>query len=365
MNIGILSRWNATCGVSMHAELIGREFIRLGHRIRVFAPTLESANRWWHHCIVKDDEDYVTRCYEEVSPSGEGGDIDPAPLLKEDLDLLIVESYASLPKEKIEALLPEVKKKGTFILLVIHEGFKKDLQYRDPSIFNRVVVFDDRYIDELLEEWEGKVPVEIVPFPCGKVVENRRVFGEGGLRFITFGRQPENEYREFIEALDRLSTNMTFEYRIIRADHPLGIRRPWLKEEVRSLTGEEVYEELLSSDVHLLPKGRTSGVVVSSTLCQCVGTLVPILTPATRHYERVPEDVVVRYRDVDDLVTKMGRLIKDELYRSKVKRAMREYARRNSATKVALQFLNLLKSSASRSSSRSISPIPTDVSPAP
>ena len=365
MKIGIVSRWNATCGVGMHAELIGREFMRLGHEVRIFAPTIESASRWWHHCLVRKDEDYVVRCYEEVSPSGEGGGVDPAPLFREDLDLLIIESYVSLPKEKVEAILPEIRRKGTFIVLVVHEGFKKDIGYRDPSIFDMVVVFDDRYIEELLKDWKGLVDMEIIPFPCGRVVENRRAFGEGGLRFITFGRQPEGEYRDFVDALDRLSRRVSFEYRVIRADHPLGIERPWLKEEVRPLAEEEVYRELLSSDIHLLPKGNTSGVVVSSTLCQCVGTQVPILTPSTRHYERVPEDVAIRYTGVDDLVRKMERLIEDEVYRKKIKRAMREYARENSATKVALQFLNLLKSSASRISSRSISPTPTDVSPAP
>ncbi|HID66357.1 MAG TPA: glycosyltransferase family 1 protein, partial [Aquificaceae bacterium] len=61
MNIGILSRWNATCGVSLHAEMIGRELLRRGHNITVFAPYLESANRWWHHKLIRQDEDFVVR----------------------------------------------------------------------------------------------------------------------------------------------------------------------------------------------------------------------------------------------------------------------------------------------------------------
>ena len=363
MRIGILSRWNATCGIGMHAELIGREFIKLGHTLRVFAPTINSANRWWHHRIVQGDEGYVVRCYEEISPSSDGGGIDPRPFLDGDLDLLIVESYGSLPKEGVVPIVERLRRRGTFLVLVIHEGWKREVWYRDPSIFDRVVVFDRRYIEELIPEWKGRVSISIIPFPCGPICEGRRAFGDRGLRFITFGRQPEEEYRDFIEALDSLKID--FEYRVIRADHPLGFERPWLRQEVRPLRQEEVYEELLKSDIHLLPKGYTGAVVVSSTLCQCVGTLVPIVTPATRHYELVPDDVIVRYHHRKELLDRLERLLSDELYRQRIRKAMEAFARENSARKVALQFLNLLKSRTSRSSSRSTSPIPTKVSPAP
>ena len=63
MKVGILSRWNATCGVSLHAELIAWEFIKMGIDVRVFTPYIQTANRWWHHRIIKEDEPFVTRCY--------------------------------------------------------------------------------------------------------------------------------------------------------------------------------------------------------------------------------------------------------------------------------------------------------------
>ncbi len=38
MNIAILSRGNSACGVSLHSELIGREFVKNGNKLTVFAP---------------------------------------------------------------------------------------------------------------------------------------------------------------------------------------------------------------------------------------------------------------------------------------------------------------------------------------
>ena len=34
----MLSRWNTACGVSLHAELVGREWVKMGHKLTVFAP---------------------------------------------------------------------------------------------------------------------------------------------------------------------------------------------------------------------------------------------------------------------------------------------------------------------------------------
>ena len=66
MRIGVVTRWNATCGVAMHAWMIVKEFIEMGHEVTVFAPYVESANAWWHHRIIGEDEGFVIRCYHET-----------------------------------------------------------------------------------------------------------------------------------------------------------------------------------------------------------------------------------------------------------------------------------------------------------
>ena len=38
MKMAILARWNTACGMSLHAELIGKELVKNGHSLTVFAP---------------------------------------------------------------------------------------------------------------------------------------------------------------------------------------------------------------------------------------------------------------------------------------------------------------------------------------
>lgn len=37
MKIGMMAAWNQTSGVSIHAEFVGREWVRAGHKLRVFS----------------------------------------------------------------------------------------------------------------------------------------------------------------------------------------------------------------------------------------------------------------------------------------------------------------------------------------
>jgi len=110
VKLGLISRWNATCGVSLHAELIGRELLRRGYTLQVFAPLAESAGRWWHHRLIREDEPFVKRVYTELSPQGEEGRLNPEHVLREPPDVLIVESYEKLPYRDLERLVADLKK---------------------------------------------------------------------------------------------------------------------------------------------------------------------------------------------------------------------------------------------------------------
>ncbi len=334
MRIGIFSRWNATCGVSLHAELIGREFIKKGHEIYVFAPYVQSANLWWHHKIIKDDEPFVIRCYEEMDPNFKGGRIDEEKILERDFDLFIVESYTSIPYRDVKSL---VKKLDCTKVVVIHEGGREDLRYTDLNVFDYIVIFDERYY-EIVGHSEK---VRIIPYPCNPVKKGKRKFAEDILTFISFGRQPVNEYEDYIKALDRLSERYEFVYKIFRSDGLLPFERDWLRQENKRIKAEELYDYLHTADIHLLPKGNTNKIVVSSTLFQCLGSLIPTVVPNTRHFETVDRNAVVIYTDVDDLEGKLIRLVEDDEFRNKVIKAAERFVERNSVEKIAERFLDL------------------------
>lgn len=342
LRIAVFGRWNATCGVSMHAELIGREFLKMGNELLVFAPTLGSAGRWWHHIPVREDEDFVIRCYEEVSPWGDGGSIWEAEVLSEDYDVFIVESYASIPHRGIHRILPRIKKKAKTIL-VIHEGSREQLRYPDPDVFDAVVVFDERYVREVY----ASSKVRVIPYPCHPVSPGKGLGGDR-LRFFTFGRQPPGELADYLRALGELREKYDLVYNLVRADSLLGVREPWITQQVECLSTDRIYEYLRLSDLHLLPKGYTSNVVVSSTFCQTAGSLCPIVAPRTRHFEALPEKdgvgPVVLYRGLEDLKRKIEALIEDEEYRRRVVEMAGEYVKRNSGEVVAREFLRLFES---------------------
>ncbi len=346
MKIGLLSRWNATCGISLHAELIGFEFIKMGHNLKVFAPTIESASKWWHHKVIRNkDEDFVTRCYSEIDPTlKNNGWIDVDKILFEDLDFLIVESYASIPYNHVEKLVRLLKEKRKIpVIAVIHESFKEQIKYSNPKIFDAIVVFDERYIAEVVPEC--KDICKIIPYPCYPVKKGKRKFAEDVLTFFSFGRQPIIEYQGYIEVLDNLSEKYDFVYKVVRTNGLLPVERPWLNQEMRRLASiDEIYSLLHSSDIHLLPKGQTNGVVVSSTLFQCLGSLVPIVAPETRHFE-VPKrrKPLVTYKNLEDLEEKLIRLIEDRRYRNELKRLAKSYVERNRCDKIAKKFIKIFK----------------------
>ena len=210
MIIALLSRWNATCGVSMHAEMIAEEFRKKGNKIKVFAPYIESADKWWHHKIIREDESFVIRCYNELNPYNmSGGGIDFGKIEGEDFDVLLVESYISIPYGDVERLVAKVRNDGVKVGLVVHEGSREDMRYSSLDIFDFVVVFDERY-KRMLDGYGGDI--KIIPYPCYPVREGSRKFGEDKIIFFSFGRQPENEYEDFVNALKKLRDRYAVSY---------------------------------------------------------------------------------------------------------------------------------------------------------
>jgi len=350
MRIAIFSRWNATCGISLHAELLGREFINLGHEILVFAPYVNSANRWWHHKIIKDDEDYVIRCYYENDPiEGTSGRVDEDKILQHKFDVLLVESDRCIPYRSVEKLVSKLRGKCP-VILVIHEGLKEHIQYSDLSIFDAIVVFDNRYINEVIGN--GKHGnIHIIPYPCHPPVSRkRRAFGEDLIKFFSFGRQPINEYDDYINTLSWLDKllHLRFRYLVIRSDQPLPYKASWLIQNTGRLPTSEIYKILQDVDVHFIPKANTRKVVVSSTFYQTVGSLTPIIAPYTRHFEAIPKingmKPIILYRNIEELKSVVIKIIEDNKFRRKIIDTMRKFALKNSSRIIAQKFLILFES---------------------
>lgn len=351
MKLLVISRWGATCGVSLHAELLVREFMRMGVEVTVLAPTVESACRDWHHKLISQrDERWVIRGYVE------GDDLFSGKVLARDLvvngdhDAILIESYERMPLADLGELIRRVRGKKT-VVAVVHNSRRDDASVLASLRLDAYVVFDDRWLREMFGPYGGIVDrVLTIPYPAATppAVSAKVRAGEGGkLRFFSFGRQPVEEYRDFIAVLDRLSQRYDLEYRVVRSDGPLPVRKPWLTQRQARLTLEEVYGELVEADIHLLPKGDTSRIVLSSTVYQTIGSLVPIVTRWGRYVEDIPTDAygwgaIVKYRGLEDLRSKLVRLVEDPGMFLRVKELARRFAERHSPRLIAKMFLDVL-----------------------
>jgi len=90
MKIAIMSRWNTACGVSLHAELIGREFVNAPNNIRP----------------VGKDEDYINRCFSDEGDHTETF-FHPEPFLDTDSEILVGERVEWVPLEPLKKIFPE------------------------------------------------------------------------------------------------------------------------------------------------------------------------------------------------------------------------------------------------------------------
>ncbi len=350
-----MGRWNATCGVSLHAEILGRELVKLGHKIILFSPTLTSANKDWHHRHVDiDDEAWVHRVYEETDEYTYpfGGVVDTEAILNEDYDIFVVEAYNRFPINEFRKISAEVRKKAP-IVMVLHLGFIRDFEPLADLRWDAITVFDERFINEVLKPFGEAVvsKATIIPYPYAViegVIAERPPFAEGKLLFITYGRQPPEEYIDYVRALRKLQSKYDIVYWIIRSDGELPFKDEWIHQSLMRPDIMHLHKYVKGADIHLLPKGETGGVVVSSTLNQILYAGIPTVVPDTRYFEYIPVNelgfgAVVKYRQGDtiDLNKKLIALIERKELRDEVSREARALALKNSDEIIAKKYLEL------------------------
>ena len=351
MKIAMMSRWNATCGISAHAELVGREWVKK-HDLTVFAPTLESATDWHHNPIEKEDEEFVIRGYEQPESIGKTGWIDER-LWKEDYDVLVIQGLELLPIPSLLEKFPKIEAKKVLVWHVEKLPIYEDLYKLN---FDAVVCFDFRFKNML----KGKYPEEIIriiPFPCRPVAKvkvkvkgdsdkkrARNELGIPGERTIlfSFGKQPLSEYKDYLWLANELKEIYDLKYFVLRSYGDLPPESEFLEVRRGRPEYEEIYKYLRAADIFLLPRPETEDIVVSSTVFQCLGALTPIVVPEVRYVELMDKEIV-KYKNREDLKEKVIRLIEDKDLKEEVLRHAEHYARENSAEKIAKKFVRLFE----------------------
>ncbi len=345
MKIGIMSAWNSDSGASIHAEFIGREFIKMGHELTVFSFVPESFHGT---AIVDKDEPYVHRCFSTFNAPRVV--FDSVPFMKENYDIFLTEDIGMFPKDELGRIFHWIKKKSKTVT-VIHDGKLTD----DPSFhqfdWDGIVGFDPRYIDFLKEGYPEEI-LKYIPYPCLpwkpgdkkaarkklKLPTDKKIvfmFGPAsgsGSEVIPWLWAMREEYPiHIVIVCNHKPTLMKIEPYVDLAKGMVELRK-------QTLTIEEIYDYLHASDVTIFNKPRLPWVAVSSTIYQCLGAGCPFLSRESNFVDMV-KDAVFLYKSFGQFKEAVKHAFEDVTETEKVLRGAQNYLEKNSASKIAAEFI--------------------------
>lgn len=348
MKIAFMSLWNAANGPSIHAELIGREFIRMGHEVVVFSAIEHPDARPTNQV----DEEFVIRHFsvDKVNPFTRAYFFDPNPLVDIEYDFFIAENVERLPTLELYQLYPLIKKKSKTIM-VVHEGGPP----KDPLYYmfdwDAIICFDERYLS-FIQKYFPREKIFIIPYPChpyspgdkkkarmelGLPLDQKILFSYGfrardimkiipaikeltkkySIRYIIFVN-PKSEYNELI----RISEKFRF-----------------IDLKIEALPKDLLYKYLHASDALLFYRESSHyNAVLSSSVCLTLGAGCPVLFNECNFVEKHGNEII-KYKDIDDLVSKLKMVFEGEFDISNV---INFLSKRDSRV-IAEEFISLFR----------------------
>ncbi len=340
-----MGAWNTDSGASIHAELLGREWVKAGHQISVFTFFKYSIHGT---AITNKDEDYVIRCF--TNSKHPKIKLNPLPFLKNDYDFFIVEDLGMLPLDPLGRIFHWIRRKAKTIN-VIHDG---DLS-RVPSFYqfnwDAVVGFDERYIEFLKKAYPSEL-LHKIPFPCHPPIAGNKkntrmklklplekkiifIFGYAariGVKIIPWILKLCSDYPIHILIVSEDEIAITKGRRYSR------IGDIEVREGVMSIS--QLYDYLHASDALIFNKSSQPHVVVSSTILQCMGSGCPIIARDSNAIENFRGEILKfkNQKEFKDCLTDV--LEQKKRYKSTLKNA-ENYVLNNSSKVVAERFINL------------------------
>ncbi len=339
MKIGIMAAWNTTSGVAMHAEPIGKALKKKGHEIIVFTFKAED---YHGEGITGKDEKYVIRCF---GTSNHTNTLDPRPFLENEFDILLVEDLGMLPAEKLNNIIPILKKKAK-IIHVVHENRICEHSWFYQIDWDKVVYFDHRQ-DFLKNIYPD---AEYIPFPCFPIRRGSKTEARKRLKLplnkkivYSFGHRGYHSY--YRELPPKLRKNTVLLHMLSKDYQMLEEMTPAEDRIVRKqniLSTKEFDDYLFASDAVILHKFQSrEHAVVSSTVFQALGAGCPIFVPKESDFFHNWNKEVLHYRDVSSINNKLVDILGNTAKRNKVIKVAEKFVKNNSPEKIAGRFLDL------------------------
>ncbi|MHA1616609.1 MAG: hypothetical protein ACTSX9_04820 [Candidatus Njordarchaeales archaeon] len=358
MKIGIMSTWNDACGIALHAELLSNAFLKLGHKVVIFAAKDERVKG--RIPLDKEDEDFVYRNWEMYRYGWRIGDdnaldlyFDPKPMLEEDFDALLIEKPTTTPLGKLLSIMNELKKKGP-IIAVMHEG--------EPIInvnfmrmdFDAYTIFDERFL-RVLGNVLPKEKTFIIPYPCHPIKEGDKSKAREKVNLpstsqiaFAYGLRLKN-IGDILPVLEELARKYDFflltmgkESENVQAAKELAKKYGWVLFRYGAPPTEELYDYLHASDAILLHRPAPNYVAVSSAVHQVLGALRPVLCPDNGFFEMLHREVL-KYRTSEELRQLLIKVFEKDPIIQETLRYARKYVEENSVLNIAKKYLRLIR----------------------
>jgi len=347
MKISILSAWNSDSGSGMHAELLGREWIKMGHKVSVFSfikSDFHGKN------FLREDELYVTRCFGTPRTNF----FDPRPIVKTDMDILVVEDLGMLPKDKLAKIFPLLREKAKTINIIHDNKLSPDSSFYQFR-WNKVIVFDERY-KKIFENIYKKKRVEIIPYPCSSWRGGDR---DGARKKLNLPKDKKiififgwwtATFVPYFSIFKKVNQNYPLYILVISKDK--AVKKDYLKLGEKGIKidfrekfilPEDLYDYLHAADVLVFGHKKTKGIVVCSTALMCIGAGTPIVAPDSNFFETFNKEVF-KYKNEkelkDDIIEafKRGKRCKEILTAAKI------FVEKNNPRIIAKKYISLFKS---------------------
>lgn len=342
MKIGIMAAWNTTSGVAMHAEPVGKALRDMGHKVSVFTFYKND-----HHGegITAKDESYVMRCFGTRTGTNE---LDARPFFEKDFDVLLVEDVGMLPVDKLNNIMPVLKRKAK-IIHAVHENRMCRHSWFYQFDWDKVVYFDKRqeFLKDLYQD------AEYIPFPCfpkrrGSKTEARKRLGLPLKKKIVYSfdhRGYHSYYRDLPPSLKKntILLHVTKKgYQMLEELHPTS----WMKVIQQNVISTQQFDDyLFASDAMILHKFLSRGhAVVSSTVYQALGAGCPIFVPKQSDFFHDWDREVMHYRDIAALNKHLMAVLKPGSEKRKIMlKAADKFVAKHSPQKIAEKFVDLFE----------------------
>jgi len=344
MNIAILSRWNSACGVSLHSELIGREFVKNGHKLTVFAPN--------NIRPIDKDENYVMRCCSDEGDHNETF-FNPEPFLENDYEILVIQRLEWVPLEPLKKIYPEIKKKAKIIYVVHERKLPLNRLFYDFT-FDAVVCFDERYKQQWVKKYKD---IHVIPYPVGYLEGGdksalRKELGlpEDKKIIFSYGWAPELHIFPILPSLKDLHKNFPFLFLILADPKYIKVDLQKFKEyqfiELRYELAplERIHKYLHASDIYLIHKEKSEikegEAVVPSSVLMCLGALTPIMTSNTDFVWFLNKEII-KYSNEDEFKNLIIKIFSRDKILGETLKAAETYTKRYSPNVIADEFIKL------------------------